>query len=88
MTTIQLHGWDGNSDAGTLETRAATIDAQPDHILVHLHRSEDGPGDCSAVWVQWRPNVGREVIVHQDGDDSSVTLTIPDDGSPLVSESS
>ena len=87
MTTIQVRGWDGLSDAGMDETRPATIEAQSTHVLIHLQRPGVAPGDCAAVWVQWSPDVGWEVVVHQRGDGSSLSVSIPDDGSPLTSKS-
>jgi hypothetical protein len=36
------------------------------------------------VWAQWKPGVGWKIIVHQDGDESVVQVTVPDDGKSLI----
>jgi hypothetical protein len=43
-----------------------------------------GPEECAAVWAQWKPGVGWKIIVHQDGDESVVQVTVPDDGKSLI----
>lgn len=84
MTTIRLHGWDASSDAGTRETRPVTVEALPNYLLIHLQRDGETPGECAAVWVQWRPGLGWEVVIHQKDDESSQSLIVPDDGGPIT----
>jgi hypothetical protein len=84
VTTIRLRGWDGASDQGTEETRLVTIEAQPDHLTIHLESEGEQPGDSAAVWVQWKPGIGWEVMVHQKHDEFSKSLVVPDNGEPIT----
>jgi len=84
VTTFRLHGWDGASDVGTEETRPVTIEAQPNHLIIHLQGEDEQPGDSAAVWVQWRPGIGWEVVVHQKHDEFSESLVVPDNGGPIT----
>jgi hypothetical protein len=83
ITVYHVKGVDG-SDAGTNDTRQAKIKTNPDHILIELPRPGVQSKDCASVWVQWKPLAGWEVTVHQAGDESSISISVPDDGESLT----
>ena len=84
MTTIRLRGWDGASDVGTEETRPVIIDAQPNHLTIHLQDEGEHPDSGAAVWIQWKPGTGWEVTIHQKDDEFRKTLIVPDNGGPIT----
>jgi hypothetical protein len=49
-----------------------------------LESEGEQPGDSAAVWVQWKPGIGWEVMVHQKHDEFSKSLVVPDNGEPMT----
>jgi hypothetical protein len=52
--------------------------------MIHLESEGEQPGDSAAVWVQWKPGIGWEIIVHQKHDKFSESLVVPDNGGPTT----
>ena len=72
-------------DVGTEETRPVTIEAQPNHLMIHLQgEARASPATALPFGCSGKPGIGWEVTVHQKNDEFRETLIVPDNGGRIT----